>query len=269
MHAIGPKTRILFLAANPIDTQPLRLDEEIREITAKIQAADYRDSLEIISWWAVKPDDLLQALNQYRPRIVHFSGHGNSSDGIILEGANGGPKFVSGKALTQLFRSFSDARLVLLNSCFSQVQAKSLARICGCAIGMSRAVGDKAAIVFAASFYRAIGFGRTIREAFEQAKTALMLEGIPEHGTPKIYCRRGVDLFALILREDDRRNEEERSLVEQLFTFLEDRRILFSKVWGITGFLSPGSLASIHAIRSRITADLQRLPRKSSLAVRL
>ena len=46
-------------------------------------------------------------------------------------------------------------------------------------------IGDDAAITFAASFYRAIGFGRTIQEAFDQGRTALMLEGIPEERTPR------------------------------------------------------------------------------------
>ena len=54
------KVKVLFLAANPINTQQLRLDVEIREITDKIRASDGRDSLEIISRWAVRPDDLLQ-----------------------------------------------------------------------------------------------------------------------------------------------------------------------------------------------------------------
>jgi hypothetical protein len=41
---VTEKIRILFLAANPKDTTQLRLDEEIREIQAKIRAAEFRDS---------------------------------------------------------------------------------------------------------------------------------------------------------------------------------------------------------------------------------
>ena len=67
---------MLFLAANPAGTPPLKLDEEIRQITAKIRAAEYRDSLELVSRWAVRPDDLQQALLEVKPHVVHFSGHG-------------------------------------------------------------------------------------------------------------------------------------------------------------------------------------------------
>ena len=73
------KIRLLFLAASP-DVSPLSPDKEHREITAKIRAAEYRDSLEVISRWAVRPDDIQQALLEIRPHVLHFSGHGTKSD---------------------------------------------------------------------------------------------------------------------------------------------------------------------------------------------
>ncbi len=57
------KIRALFLAANPVNTERLGLDKEIREITSQIRSSEYRDLLELISVWAVRPDDLLQNLN--------------------------------------------------------------------------------------------------------------------------------------------------------------------------------------------------------------
>jgi hypothetical protein len=39
---------------------------------------------------------------------------------------------------------------------------------------------DKAAIVFAAAFYQALGFGHSVQKAFDSGKAALMLEHIPE-----------------------------------------------------------------------------------------
>ena len=80
----APKTRILFLAADPRDRLRPAFDCEHRKIEAKLRAADYRDSLEFISKWAVQTDDLLQALNEHRPHIVHFSGHGTAADELLL-----------------------------------------------------------------------------------------------------------------------------------------------------------------------------------------
>jgi len=62
---IASKCKILFLSTNPLATTRLRLDEESREIDRKIRASEHRDALEVITKWAVRPDDLLQYLNQY------------------------------------------------------------------------------------------------------------------------------------------------------------------------------------------------------------
>ena len=70
------KVKVLFLASNPLEQTRLALDEEIRAITAQIRSADHRDALELVSGWAVRPDDLQQLLLQHKPHIVHFSGHG-------------------------------------------------------------------------------------------------------------------------------------------------------------------------------------------------
>ena len=81
--------KVLFLASNPKATQPLKLDEEARPITEKIREAKYRDVLKLETLWAVRPDDLIQALNEHKPQIVHFSGHGSEMGEIVLMDDNG------------------------------------------------------------------------------------------------------------------------------------------------------------------------------------
>lgn len=194
--------KILFFAANPQGTGPLSLDEESRQIDQKIRASDHRDVLEFIPKFAVRPDDLLQYLNQHRPQVVHFSGHGSPTDEIILLDASGEPKPVNKAAIKQLFKALKDnIRVVVLNACFSRPQAEAITEVIDCAVGMKKAIGDKAAIVFAASFYRAIGFGRSVQEAFDQGKTALMLEGIAEEKTPELLIRQGTDPTSIFLVE--------------------------------------------------------------------
>src|SRR3954468_3198166 len=194
------KVKVLFPAANPAGTHPLKLDEEIRQITAKVRASEHRDSLELVSRWAVRPDDLMQALLEVKPHVVHFSGHGSSAEELILLDAQGNPKPVSKEALVHLFRTLKDkVRVIVLNACYSRPQAEALAETIDCTVGMSRPIGDEAAIVFAASFYRAIGFGRSVREAFELGRAALLLEGIPEDKTPELLTHPGVDAAGLRL----------------------------------------------------------------------
>jgi hypothetical protein len=192
--------KVLFLAANPRATTALSLDEESREIGSKIRAADHRDAVEFLTKWAVRPDDLLQYLNQHKPHIVHFSGHGSPSEQIILAGADGQPRAVSKEALVSLFTTLKDnIRVVLFNACYSRSQAEAIREFIDCSIGMNQAIGDRAAITFAASFYRAVGFGRSVQEAFDQGKTALLLEGIPEEHTPELLARTGVDPSRIVL----------------------------------------------------------------------
>jgi len=76
--------KVLFLAANPASEARLALDEEIRSITEKIRLAEGRDLLRVEQAHAVRPDDLLQQLNQHRPHVVHFSGHGSDAGELLL-----------------------------------------------------------------------------------------------------------------------------------------------------------------------------------------
>lgn len=192
--------KILFLAANPEGTTQLALDKEIREIDAKIRASDFRDALQLVSHWAVRPDDLLQFLNQHKPHVVHFSGHGSEANEILLLSDAGKSQPVSTAALRELFRTLKDnIRVVVFNACFSRSQAAAIVENIDCAVGMNKAIGDQAAITFAASFYRALGFGRSVQEAFDQGKTALMLAGIREENTPELLCRQGVDPADIVL----------------------------------------------------------------------
>jgi hypothetical protein len=190
------KIRILFLAANPkdTDTTQLRLGEEIREIGDKIRAADFRDSFDIVARWAVRPADLLQAFNEVRPHIVHFSGHGTEDAELILEDKDGNAKPVSEAAIGSLFQTAKDnIRLVLLNACHSEAQARAVSQQIECTVGMNTRIGDEAAIVFASNFYGALAFGRSVGQAFDQGRTALLLHGIPEENTPVLLARPGVD----------------------------------------------------------------------------
>lgn len=202
--------KILFLASNPIKSSHLQLDEEIRAINQKIRDADHRDTLRLIPVLAVRPDDLLQALNEHKPQIVHFSGHGNNTGEIILTDNNRQPKLVSTAALKALFKTLKDnIRLVVLNACYSEIQAKAIVEFIDCAIGMNSSIGDQAAITFASSFYRAIGFGRSVQEAFEQGRTSLLLEGIQEDKIPDLLVREGIDVSQIILTEPVINQEEE------------------------------------------------------------
>jgi CHAT domain-containing protein len=179
------KQTILFLAANPKNTQQLRLDEEVREIENGLRRSLQRDRFTLAQRWAVRATDLRQAMLDLNPQIVHFSGHGEGEAGLVFEDAIGQAKLVSTEALAGLFKLFAPPlQCVVLNGCYSELQAQAIAQHVPFVIGMKQAILDKAAIAFAVGFYDALGAGRSIGQAFEFGKSAIQLEGIPEHEMP-------------------------------------------------------------------------------------
>jgi hypothetical protein len=194
------KITVLFMASNPLDAQQLRLDEEARAIQEMIRKSEHRDSVLLETRWATRALDVIQAINEEEPTIIHFSGHGSDNDEIVFQDNQGNAKLVSKDAIVQTMMSTSDEiKLVFFNTCFSYGQAEAVIQHVDAAIGMNTSIGDEAARVFAAQFYSAIGFGLSVRKAFEQGKAALMLEGIPEEDTPQLYVKDGLNPNELII----------------------------------------------------------------------
>jgi hypothetical protein len=181
--------KILFLAANPADRDHLRLNAEMRAIDLALQQAAFRDRFDLRQHWAVQVTDLQHCLLRHQPDIVHFSGHGSVSSEIILEDDSGNSCPVSVRALSTLFFVLKDnIKCVVLNACYSEQQAQAIAQNIDCVIGMSKAIGDDAAIGFATAFYRALGFGRDVKTAFELGCVQIDLEGLDEQDTPKLMA---------------------------------------------------------------------------------
>ena len=191
---------VLFLASNPVDTPSLRLDAESRAIQEMIRKSDYRDTIRFETRWAVRTSDLLQAINEVNPDIIHFSGHGAPNGDLAFENVNGEGKLVTKEAMAQTIMTLSDkVRLIFFNACFSAIQAEHIVEYVDAAIGMNTSIGDEAALVFASQFYSSIGFGKNLKSAFDQAKAALMLEGIPEDTTPELFVRDDLQAEKIIL----------------------------------------------------------------------
>jgi len=186
MSSSNPETQtILFLAANPKDTGRLRLDQELRDIAEGLQRAQKRDQFNLEQRLAVRPRDIQRAMLEVSPQIIHFSGHGEGEAGLVFEDEIGNAKLVDEAALAGLFELFADQiTCVVLNGCYSAVQAKAIAQYIPYVIGMNQEIGDKAAIAFAIGFYDALGAGRPIEFAYKLGCSAIRMEGIAENLTP-------------------------------------------------------------------------------------
>ena len=103
LMAVPDRITVLFMAANPNGTSQLRLDEEVRAVQEKIRLSEYRDSIHFESRWAVRSSDVLQAINETNPTIVHFSGHGTVKGDLVLTNPDGSAKMYLKKLYQWLY----------------------------------------------------------------------------------------------------------------------------------------------------------------------
>lgn len=178
--------KILLLAANPLDTDSLRLDKEAREIKESLQRSPHRQNVELETRWAVRSIDLQRALLEVKPTIVHFSGHGDADDGLMLEDEQGLAHCVPQQAVAGLFKLFAqDIQCVVLNACYSAIQAETINQYIPYVIGMNNKITDNAAVEFSRAFYDAVASGSTIEFAYQLGCNALHLLALgDEHLTP-------------------------------------------------------------------------------------
>jgi len=221
------KHTILFLAADPRGIDRLGLDREVRAIQQELESAGFRDCFEFETRWAVEPLDLLRALRKLRPTVVHFSGHNgqrsvgpeltgrmprsefvsvlgdNDSEqhrGMFFRGSDGGCRVVSEQAIEQAFGAAgSSVRLVVLNACYSEIQANALLAHVDCVVGMSGASHDDAARSFAIGFYGGLGERESVAAAYKQGRAAISLQGLHDSERPQLRVRAGIDAGQLVL----------------------------------------------------------------------
>lgn len=180
--------RILFVSSDPSDKSRLRLSEEKKKISSELRQSGY-DKVPMAEIGAAQTNDLQRALLDFSPQVIHFSGHGTGDTGLVFQDVVGRSQLVNGKALANLLGIFSSEGLecVVLNACYSIVQAELIAERIDFVVGMSDEIGDRAAIAFSVGFYQAIGAGRSIEPAYELGRAAIQIEGFPAHLTPVLY----------------------------------------------------------------------------------
>lgn len=186
----APPVRVLLVAANPQDTARLRLDVEIAAIEDALRGSDHRDMLRLSSAWAIDFTRLLDAVLRHTPHVLHFSGHGDRG-ALSIEGE--ARSVLDATVFADMLAELPNLRCLVLNACESTEYATNLLRHVPCLIAMQGPISDNAARAFAATFYRALGYGRSIAVAFRLARAALTHASPHERDIPQIHAADGVD----------------------------------------------------------------------------
>jgi hypothetical protein len=222
------KHTILFLAANPSGTDQLALDRQARAIQQELERSGYRDQFELVTRWAAEPLDLLRELRKHKPTIIHFSGQGSTGasgaqrsaaprrdvigdsgsvaddvqDGLFFQGPDSQPQLVSTTALQATFGAAgSSVKLVVLNACYSEVQAEALVTHVDCVVGVRGWISYDGARNFAIGFYGGLAERESVFTAYKQGCAAVGLEGGSETDHPQLKVRNGVDARRLVLAD--------------------------------------------------------------------
>jgi formylglycine-generating enzyme required for sulfatase activity len=192
--------KILFISSQSSGGPPLALNEEYRRIERRLESSRFRDAFVLVPALAVRIEELQRALLKHRPDVVHFACHGSDHSALVLLGNDGTPTHVSADALASYFRILRDnVALVVLNACFAAEQASAIRESVGLAIGIRERIADDAAIVFSVALYESLAFGRTVRDSFELALTAIVASGSAQATAPQLFEGVGIDARAVCL----------------------------------------------------------------------
>ncbi len=202
------KLRVLYLTANP--GMDLRTETEVRQVQQALRGAKYRDLVTIEQRPAATFQDLMDGLNDVRPHVIHFSGHGGG-ESLLMDGgsiASPSERPVSFELLVKaLDATDSPPTLLVLNACDTLNGADVILPAVPVIIAMSDNVLDIAAILFAQHFYAALAGGQSVDSALKQAKVAIEAAMIDDAAAdlPQYVARDDVDISTLVLVKADGR----------------------------------------------------------------
>jgi NACHT domain len=159
--------RILVLSSNPSGDLK-NLNREIRDLK---DALERLNKFEVKDYLAVGSDELQILIAKNSPQFVHFCGHGAGEKGLVFEDREGQTQFANTETIAAIFETFSSEydrspiSCVVLNACYSEIQAKAIVKHINYVIGMSDAILDKAAYHFSLGFYGGLAAGKSIEQA--------------------------------------------------------------------------------------------------------
>ena len=173
--------KLLILSSNPRQDLP----NLYREVSDLYNAVKRLGDFEIELGLEIRSQNLQELLAEHSPQFVHFCGHGAGEKGLVFQDEDGREQIVSTEILTRIFKNFAnEIHCTVLNACDSDRQAEAIVEHIDYVVGMSQPILDKAAYLFAVAFYKGLGSGKSIEQAYEMGCIAIQIWWSEAHSQP-------------------------------------------------------------------------------------
>ncbi len=189
--------KILFLSANPQNTQKLNTSAEFRLVYEVLQ---HDPRFKVISRDGVTAELLQETLLAEKPHILHFSGHGGyQGSGLVTQTSTGDAHLLPLDVLGRVLHTLRDAiplRILVLNACWTLGQVDQLRQEVDAVVGMTQQIDSGAATKFAEGFYIALREGLPLANAVSFGKNRIELnkwDGLPNDAIPNFVVRESID----------------------------------------------------------------------------
>lgn len=184
-HRLGESVRVLCLLAGPAAASRLRLRAEHRGIEEAARRGRER-TLDIKVSSATRRQDVIPALLDHRPHILHFAGHGSANGYLLLEDDAGRPAPVHATALAAVLKPVGGVHTVLLTACHLGLYLDVISPYAHELIGAERELPDRDALTFSRGYYTALALGTGPEAAFALGEADIALTGHAPSGMRRV-----------------------------------------------------------------------------------
>jgi len=190
------KLRIAYLTTNPVRDAVLRTDMEMRDVLKELQKSANRSHVEVRHLPAARVEDLLDALNDFKPNVVHFSGHGGDS-AVLFDNRDvdddGGVELDFKVVHETISATHAPPQLLVFNACDTLNGADIFLKTVHAVVAMSNSITDSAATLFSTRFYAALASGQSVAVALQQGKVILKAAKLAKDAElPTLIVRKGM-----------------------------------------------------------------------------
>ena len=164
-------TIILYTASEPANPNPIETINEFNKIEEKIKTSRFREDFTIKSIFSVSYDKFIESIDENKPNIVHFSGHGTEKGKLVFCDDNG-KLLTTKKRIIEFFKIITNNKnnnleCVVLDACYSEILADEILKYVECVIGIRNQITPNTATEFFVDFYGSLSNQNTISDAFD------------------------------------------------------------------------------------------------------